>query len=104
MININTFYGVEPTSEVRKLMLEGMNHHQRGITHHIVDIADQIGGKVRISKKGTPHIVMTGKCIYSLAFFAKDQIWKVFWPYGVDSQKQKIRTFKEIDLLKILTR
>ncbi len=45
-------------------------------------LAEKIGGFVRLSKKGVPHIVVErGGRTYSVCYFASTNTFRVFWPY-----------------------
>ena len=56
----------------------------------------QIGGRLRISSNGVPHIIRTiGGITYSYCYFKKTKLWKLFWPWPSFDGQQK-RVFKEL--------
>ena len=52
-------------------------------------VAFRLGGQPRISHHGVPHFLKElGGVTYSVCYFAKRGIWRVFWPYPARKQSR----------------
>jgi len=45
-----------------------------------------IGGELRISRRGVPHIVVSD---HSVCWMGRNRVYRVFYPYGADPQSRK---------------
>lgn len=68
------------------------------IVAKLTELTKKIGGTVRISKKGVPHIVVEGNnCKYSVAYFSSTNTFRVFWPYPSYGELQNKKTLAAED-------
>lgn len=60
--------------------------------------ASRVNSRVRVSLRGVPHIVVDRKPFcYSVAYFGKTRVYRVFYPYAVFNSKQTKWDFKDED-------
>lgn len=60
---------------------------QAAILKKTKDMANLVGGWVRISIGGTPHVVVRVGCMKaSICYFSSWNKWRLFYPYGVPKQ------------------
>jgi len=58
-------------------------------------MAESIKGRYRVSGRGVPHIVVTmGKIKYSVCYFATNNLWRIFYPWGTYGIEQTKITIK----------
>ncbi len=70
------------------------------IEKRLTSLTKKIGGEVRISKRGVPHIVIAkGDTTYSIAYMGRKRFWRVFYPYPSNNQKKK--NFSNIEQLQL---
>ena len=66
------------------------NSHQLDIDNKVKLLANQIGGRFRLSRLGTPHIVLTVRNqSYSICYFAKMDNWRLYDNYPSYGESQE---------------
>jgi len=58
-------------------------------------VSKRVGGFVRVSKKGTPHIIVrTTNMVYSIVYFKRTNSFRIHYPYPSNNNSQFIKDFK----------
>lgn len=58
----------------------------------VKELATKLNARMRYSLKGVPHIIMHvigSKFDYSICYFRKTSVWRVFYPYAVPNNGQQ---------------
>jgi hypothetical protein len=68
------------------------------IAEKVRAMAEKLGGEFRISRKCVPSIfVKKEDMTFSIAWFEKDKVWKVFYPFGeVEQTKVRCESDEEV--------
>ncbi len=57
---------------------------------NLQDIAIACSGTLRTSKRGVPHVLVNVEdTTYSIVWFKKTNIFRIFWPYPSDEQHKQ---------------
>ena len=66
-------------------------------------LAATVHGQYRLSQRGVPYIILkVGNIWYSICYFATNDIWRIFYPWGdyaVSQTKLTIKTEREVEAL-----
>jgi len=68
------------------------------VMEKVVKMETVLNGKSRLSNQCVPHILVeVGDTTYSICYFVKRNIWKVFFPYPSGNQtRMKFKTDNEV--------
>ena len=66
----------------------------------VKNLALKLNATMRYSLKGVPHIIISAigsKFNYSICYFGKTSVWRIFYPYAVPNDGQQKWDFKTED-------